>query len=132
MASRGVVSLSCTAASGLTCSIPSSESLARGGSASAALKVSVASSTAGGIYDVRITAKDPTGKVVHSLGIQAQVSASATFKLSNSGAVTLVHSAPTGNTTTISVKPSGGFTGTVDLSLCRHQRSGERFQSLDL
>jgi subtilase family serine protease len=41
---------------------------------------------------------------------------SATVALSNSGAITVNPGATTGNTSTISVTPSGGFTGTVSLS----------------
>jgi hypothetical protein len=112
----GAVSLSCKAASGVTCSIPSSETLASGGSANATLTVNAASSTASGTYNVLITGTDPTGKYVHTLGIQAAVSAGLGFSLNNSGNITVAHGAMAGNTVTIGVSPTGGFTGTVDLS----------------
>jgi hypothetical protein len=112
----GAVSLTCTAAAGVTCTIPASESLTGGGSASATLAVNAASATAAGSYNVTITGKDSTGKIVHSLGIQALVRAKSSFTLSNSGTVTLAHGATTGNTATIDITPAGGFTGTINLS----------------
>jgi len=112
----GAVSLTCTPASGVTCSIPSSESLASGGMASATLSVSAASSTASGSYDVLITGKDPTGKHLHTLGIKVVVSAGLGFSLTNSGGITIAHGATTGNTVTIGATPTDGFTGVINLS----------------
>jgi hypothetical protein len=112
----GAVSLTCKAASGITCSIPSPATLSSGGSASATLTVISTSSTAAGNYNVLITGTDPTGKYVHTLGIQAVVSSNIGFSLTNSGSLTITHGATTGNTATISVTPAGGFTGVVDLS----------------
>jgi subtilase family serine protease len=116
----GAVSLTCTAASGVTCSIPGSASLASGGSASATLTVNTVSSTANGPYNVLVVGKDSTGKYVHTLGLEAFVSSSptgaASFALSNSGNISVSPGATTGNTSTVSVTPSNEFTGTVDLS----------------
>jgi len=113
----GAVSLTCTAATGVTCSIPTSESLASGGMASATLMISAASSTVSGNYNVSVTGKDSTGKYIHTLGIEAAVAnATPTFALSNSGSIAVSPGATTGNTSTITITPSNGFTGSVALS----------------
>ncbi len=113
----GPVSLTCTPSSVVTCTIPASETLASGGSATAALKISAASGAASGPYNVLITGRDSTGKYIHTTAVQAVVAVTAPgFALTNSGNVTVNPGATTGNTSTISVSPSGGFTGTVDLS----------------
>ena len=117
----GNVSLTCAAASGVTCSIPSSEALSSGGSTTATLTLSAPSTTPNGTYNVLITGKDATGEYVHTLAISAVVSAStapsSTFALSsNPSTLTLDAGATTGNTSTITVAPIGGFTGPVALS----------------
>jgi subtilase family serine protease len=117
----GTVSLNCTAAAGITCSISPSVALASAGSGSATLTVNAASSTADGNYTVQITGTDATGAYVHTLGIEAAVGASTTtptgFSLTpNPASLSFAPGATTGNTATISVTPSGGFTGAVSLS----------------
>jgi len=117
----GNVSLTCTAAPGVTCSIPSSETLTSGGSTTAALTITAPATTPNGSYNVLITGTDSTGEYVHTLAITAVVNAStapsSTFALSsNPGTLTLDAGATTGNTSTITVAPLGGFTGVVDLT----------------
>ena len=117
----GNVNLTCTAAAGVTCSIPSSESLASGGGASATVTINAPSASANGSYNVSITGTDSaTSKFIHTLNLQAQVSGSTNttqgIALSNSGNITVTAGANTGNTSTITVTPSGGFTGLVNLS----------------
>lgn len=114
----GAVGLTCTAATGVTCSLStSSDTLSSGGSGSAALTISAASGTAIGNYNVLITGT--SGSFIHTLGISAAVSGAVSttpsFTLSNSGSITLAGGATTGDTSTISATPSGGFTGTVTL-----------------
>jgi trimeric autotransporter adhesin len=115
----GAVALTCTG-TGVTCTIPSSETLTSGGIGAATVSISATSSTANGTYNVLITGTDPTKQFVHTLGLQAVVtgssSSSATFALSDSGPISVVAGATTGNTSTVSVTPSNGFTGTVDLT----------------
>ena len=67
----GAVSLACTAATGVTCSIPSSVNLASGGSTTATLTLSAPASTSSGTYNVLLTGSNSTGAYVHTLGIQA-------------------------------------------------------------
>jgi subtilase family serine protease len=116
----GAVSLTCSATSGVTCSIPGSSTLTAGGQVSATLTISAASATTSGTYNVLVTGKNASGTFVHTLGIQAIVAGPAsttpTFTLSNSGNITVTVGATTGNTSTITVTPSNAYTGTVALS----------------
>jgi hypothetical protein len=116
----GTVSLTCKAAAGVSCSIPSTAGLSSGGSASAVLTITAPAQTANQTYNVLITATDPTGNIVHTAGVQAVVTGSSagstSFALSNSGSITVNAGATTGNTSTITVTPIGGFTGSVALS----------------
>lgn len=114
----GAVGLTCTAATGITCSLStSSDTLSSGGIGSAAVTINVPSGTAAGNYNVLITGT--SGSFVHTLGVTAEVSGAASttpsFLLSNSGSITLKPGATTGNTSTISATPTNGFTGTVTL-----------------
>lgn len=116
----GPVNLTCTPASGITCPNPASIGLGGGGSGSSTLTISAASTTPDGNYNVLVTGTDSTGTFVHTLNIEAVVSGSSasagSFALSNSGNIGVNGGATTGNTSTISVTPAGGFTGTVDLT----------------
>jgi sugar lactone lactonase YvrE len=66
----GPVFLTCTAGSGITCSIVPSVSLTPGGSATAVLTVNTAAVTAAGTYDLVVTGVDSTGAYVHNIGLQ--------------------------------------------------------------
>jgi subtilase family serine protease len=116
----GTVSMSCSAASPLTCSLTSNPVLTSGGSASATLTVTAPAGTANNTYNVAVTGKDATGEYVHTLGFQAVVTGAAaatpSFLLSNSGSISIAANATTGNTATITATPSGGFTGDVTLT----------------
>ena len=116
----GAVSLTCSSASGVTCNISPSATLASGGQTSATLTIGATASTANGTYDVLVTGQNASGTFVHTLGIQAVVTGStasgATFALSNSGNISIAAGATTGNTSTITATPTGGFTGTVALT----------------
>ena len=70
----GAVSLACSAATGVTCQIPASATLASNGGATAALTLSAPISIANGNYNVLVTGTDSTRKYVHTLGIQVVVS----------------------------------------------------------
>ena len=116
----GPVALSCTAASGITCSVvPTSVNLVGGASAAATLDIAGSSATVGQTYNVQVTARDGTGNYIHSIGVSAVATSATlagTFSLSSGGAITASAGATTGNTSTIYVTPANGFTGTVDLS----------------
>jgi subtilase family serine protease len=113
----GAVTFTCTS-NKVTCSIPSSATLTSGSSTPLTLNISAGSSAANGDYNVLITGTDSTGKYVHTLAIEAVVTGSsgttAGFSLSsNPATLTLTAGATTGNTSTITATPSGGFTGSV-------------------
>ena len=115
----GAVSLACNG-TGVSCTIPSSATLASGGGTSVTLMIGATSSLANGDYNVQITGKDPTMEFVHTLGLQAVVNGSQntspSFVLGNSGNISVTAGATTGNTSLVSVNPSNGFAGTVDLT----------------
>jgi hypothetical protein len=117
----GAVNLTCTAATGITCTIlPTSETLTSGSSSTATLTINAGASTLNGNYNVLITGTDSTGEYVHTLTVTAVVSGATasegSFTLSNSGSINIVAGAATGNTSAISVLSSGGFTGSVALT----------------
>ena len=117
----GTVSYTCATASGLTCTLsPTSNTFVSGGSTTMTATVNAGSSVANGNYDVLITGTGPSGLFVHTLGLQAVVSASssgsATFALTNSGANPSSVTAGSSITSTITATPSNGFTGTVNLT----------------
>jgi trimeric autotransporter adhesin len=115
----GTVNLTCSAASGVTCSIPASTTLSNGGSTSATLTVTAPSGTPSGNYNVLITAKDASGMYIHTLGITAMVSGASGaqgFTITSSTNLNIVPGATSGNTSTISVTPTNGFTGSVALT----------------
>jgi hypothetical protein len=114
----GTVDLTCNAAPGVTCSIPS-QGLSSGGSAAAMLTINAPKDTANQTYNLLITGTDPTGKFVHTLQVQAIVTGSTagaqSFALTNSGDVTIAIIGNNG-ASTLTVMPIGGFTGPVSLS----------------
>jgi len=110
----GNVNLTCKAAAPVTCSIVSPVSLSAGSSGTSTLTVNAPANTPIGNYIVAVVGTDAaTGEFVHALNITASVNA---FMLTNSGNITVAQGATTGNTSTIAISPSGGFTGTVNLS----------------
>jgi hypothetical protein len=124
----GTVNLTCTA-TGITCSVPASESLSSGSSTGATLTINAPAATANLSYNVLVTGTDSTGKYVHTVGVQAIVSGSASgsssFSLtSNPTTLNLTAGATTGNTSTVTVAPEGTFTATVNLSCAVTSPSG--------
>lgn len=115
----GTVSYSCTAASGVTCTVsPTSTDFTANGSSTTAVTINAASSTAAGNYNVEVTGTDSTGKFIHTIGLTAIVSGSSTtspsFALTNSGNLSIP--AGSSGTATITVTPANGFTGTVNFT----------------
>ena len=115
---NGTVNLTCSATSPLTCSVAPSPTVSAGNASTSTLTVNVPASTPSGNYNVLVTGKDAnTGEFIHTLAITAAVSGgSPAITLTNSGNITVVQGATTGNTSTITVTPSGGFTGNVNLT----------------
>jgi hypothetical protein len=118
---NGAVDLTCAATTPLTCTISPNPSVSTGNPSTATLTINVPAGTANGNYNVLVTGKDAaTGEFIHTLAITADVSGSVPappgLSLSNNGNIVVTQGATTGNTSTISVTPAGGFTGAVDLS----------------
>ena len=111
----GAVVFICTVPSALACTIPQSVTLASAGAATTAVTISEPASTSLGSYDVLIVGADSTGKYVHTLGLTAVV-VSTGFVLTNGGNLTVKPGATDGDTSTVTVKSIGGFSGTVALS----------------
>jgi hypothetical protein len=115
---NGNLTLTCAATAPVTCSVSSPIALSNQSSTTATLTVNAPASTPSGNYNVLVTGKDAaTGEFIHTLAITAAVSGgSPAITLTNSGNITVVRGATTGNTSTITVTPSGGFTGNVNLT----------------
>jgi hypothetical protein len=116
----GAVALSCTAPSSITCAIPSSASLASGGFATASATISATASAPFGSYNVLIVGADSTGEYVHTLGLTAIVGSAAAvskgFALTSGGNIAVSAGATSANTSTVTVTPTNGFSGTVGLT----------------
>ncbi len=114
----GTVNLTCTAAAGVTCSLPASALLPGSGNVSATLTVNAPSGTPSGNYNVLVTGKDASGLYIHTLAITAMVSGASgaqSFTVVSSNNINIAPGAATGNTSTITITPTNGFTGTVNL-----------------
>ena len=116
----GAVALTCTAPTGVTCSLSSnSATLASGSTASTVVTVNTTAVTKAGTYGVVVTGTDSTGAYIHTIGLQVVTplitsTAPASFTLAG-GAVSI--SAPGGTgTSTISATPTNGFTGSIALT----------------
>jgi hypothetical protein len=79
--------------------------------------IATTASTSPGTYTVSFTATDSNNASINATTTATlTVSGSQSFSLSNSGNLTIAPGATTGDTSTISVTPSGGFTGQVNLN----------------
>ena len=123
----GVVNLSCAvttapagATSAATCSVPATVNITGTGSVSATMTLATSTSTTPGSYAVTVTGADAaTGKTTATTVVMATVTGTAPpagFSLSNSGTITVSPGASTGNTATMTITPTNGFTGQVNLS----------------
>lgn len=115
---NGNVTLTCAATAPVTCSVASPIALSNQSSTTATLTINVPAGTASGNYNVLVTGKDAaTGEFIHTLAITADVTGgSPAITLTNSGSITVVQGATSNNTSVITVAPSGGFTGNVNLT----------------
>ena len=120
----GAVQFTCTVSSspaGLQCTAPNT-TVSGTASASSTLTVTTTSSTPTGSYTATVVASDvATGKVTSQATVTVTVTTGGgggnpAIALSNSGAITVNAGATTGNTSTVTVTPSGGFTGAVNLT----------------
>ena len=116
----GAVSFTCAptpTGNPITCSVSSSATLSPGSTSPLTLTIDAGSSVATGNYNVRVTGMNANGEFVHTLAIEAAVSGTPSFALTAAPtALSLVPGATTNNTSVVSVTPSGGFTGTVNLT----------------
>ena len=114
----GPITLTTRANSSVGIQIPSSVTLTANGSQSFNVVLTPGASLGKGTFPVEIIGTDSTGKYVHTIGIFAVVAtaSSSGFKVSSGATLTIPVGATTGNTIPITITPSGGFTGVVDLS----------------
>ncbi|HLJ76393.1 MAG TPA: Ig-like domain repeat protein, partial [Acidobacteriaceae bacterium] len=123
----GTVPLSCWVKSspagpgangGLNCQIPPSVAITGSNPVTAALTINTISAATLGSYQVEVdaTATSPSESLSTSLIVPVTVQASPAISITNSGNITVARGATTGNTSTITVTPSNGFTGAVNLS----------------
>ena len=114
----GTVALTTSANSAIGIQIPASVTLTAGGTQTFNVVLTPGASLGKGTFPVKIIGTDSTGKYVHTIGVFAVVaSASSTgFTVASGDSLSISHGATTGNTIPISITPSGGFTGTVDLT----------------
>jgi hypothetical protein len=116
----GAVNLSCSAAGGVGCSLsPASPSLTAGGSTAVTLTLNNSNVLTAGTYNVLITGTDSTKEYVHTLGLSAIAPATTaapgiTLTAAASG-VTITNPGDSA-TDALTVTPSGGFTGGVNIS----------------
>jgi subtilase family serine protease len=122
----GLVNLSCavsqagSGATAPTCTVPATINLSGSAPATAVLTVVTSASTTSGAYTATVTGTDAaTGKISATTSVSVTVTgggASGTFSLSSGGNITIAPGATTGNTTSIAVKSTNGFSGAVTLS----------------
>lgn len=116
----GSVAFTCKAPAGITCSLSPTSYAFSGGTSTATLTLNASSSAINGVNNVLITGIDSSGKFVHTLGIQADVTgaatASAAFTLSASPSTITIAPGSTSTASAVTVTPSNGFSGNVDLT----------------
>ena len=123
----GIVNLSCavtsapaSAVSPVTCSIPATVNLSGLNSVTSTLTAQTTSTTTSGAYVITVTGTDAaTGKITASATSTVTVTGTVltpAIALSNSAPITIAAGATTNNTSTITVTPSGGFTGAVGVA----------------
>jgi hypothetical protein len=115
----GAVALACVvtpptgANNPATCAVSPPSVTISGATAQATLTVTTAPSTSAGVYTVTVTGTSgsikPTTVVTVNIGTPS-------FTVANSGNITLSRGATTGNTATITLTPTNGFTGAISLS----------------
>jgi subtilase family serine protease/uncharacterized membrane protein len=121
----GTVNLSCSvtsapagAANPFTCGAtnlsPGSVDITGTGALTSTLSIDTTATTTTGSYQVTVTGT--SGSVTSSTVVNVTVTLPADFSLSAGGAITTTQGATSGNTTTITVTPSGGFSSAITLT----------------
>ena len=119
----GTVALSCavapvpTSGKAATCIVPGNLVVSAGAPASATLQVATDSTTPAGTYTATITSV--SGLVQQSVSASftlSQMTPTPTFQLSAASGAVSIAAAGESVTDTLTISPSGGFTGTVQLS----------------
>ena len=120
----GSVALTCAvttspagAVSPATCSVTPTVNVTSATAATASVTVATTATTTPGAYAVTVTGV--SGAITQTTSVGVTVTAFVappTYALTSSGAITVAAGAATGNTATIAVTPSGGFTGSVALT----------------
>ncbi len=116
----GTVNFSCSVsgAPSITCAAAAAK-VTGTGAAMAMLTAQTSASTAPNTYTATVTGTDSvTGTItaMTTLSIIVTQPTTPTLFLANSGPITVVAGATSGNTSTITVTPAGGFTGQVNLT----------------
>lgn len=115
---NGAVALTCDvtgptgATSPATCGLASAS--VASGSRTDVLTVTTTSTTTAGAYSVLVTGT--SGALTQTTTVTVTVIAPPSIALTSSGSINLNPGATTGNTSTITVTPSGGFTGAVAMT----------------
>jgi hypothetical protein len=104
-----------------TCAVPSSVTITGTSGATATLTAATTASTTPGIYIVTVTGTNAAGGSVASsttvnLTVNPPTTADPAIGLASGGNIAVNPGATTGNTSAITVTPSNGFTGQVNLS----------------
>ena len=120
----GAVNLTCAVTttpanptSPATCAVTPSVTITGAASQNATLTVNSTTTTTPGTYAVIITGTSGAIMIPTAVNISVTAYIAPSFTLTNGGAIAINSvGATTGNTTTITVMPSGGFTGSVTLT----------------
>ena len=116
----GTVGLTCSVSSPAGATSPTTCSLVSpsvaSGSGSDLLTVTTTSTTTAGTYTITVTGTSGAIAVITTVAVNVTAPPVPSFALSNSGAMAVIPGATTGNTSTVTVTPSGGFTGAVAMS----------------
>jgi hypothetical protein len=123
----GLINLSCAvtaapanATSPVTCGVPATLNLSGLSAVTGILTANTTATTTGGSYTVTVNAADAaTGAIKVSTTSTVTVAGTSlipAFALSSGGDISIAPGASTGNSSVISVTPSGGFTGPIALA----------------
>ena len=129
----GSVALTCSvtsppgATSPATCTVASPVTITNGTAQTATLTINITGTTTGGAYLVTVTGT--SGAISSTTAVTANVTVPG-LDVSNSGSISISAPGNSGNST-ITVTPTGGFTGTVNLS-CSVSPSGSNAPSCGL
>jgi trimeric autotransporter adhesin len=118
----GTVNLTCSvaspasASSAVSCTVPASVDVTGATTVTATLTATSTSSTRAGAYVITVTGTSAAITQTTMVNITVNAPAQASYALTNSGNISVSPGATTGNTSTITVTPSNGFMGIVDLA----------------